>query len=76
MEAFKSILHEAQRIVVLTGAGMSTESGIPDFRSAGGIWTEDASRMEAMSLDYFLSHPRLFLAKIQRIVPDENERQL
>nr|WGD90465.1 Sir2 family NAD-dependent protein deacetylase [Bacillus subtilis] len=75
MEAFKSILHEAQRIVVLTGAGMSTESGIPDFRSAGGIWTEDASRMEAMSLDYFLSHPRLF-CQIQRIVPDENERQL
>lgn len=70
MEAFKSILHEAQRIVVLTGAGMSTESGIPDFRSAGGIWTEDASRMEAMSLDYFLSHPRLFY-QIQRIVPDE-----
>lgn len=36
MEAFKHILNEAQRIVVLTGAGMSTESGIPDFRSAGG----------------------------------------
>lgn len=54
---------------------MSTESGIPDFRSAGGIWTEDASRMEAMSLDYFLSYPRLFY-QIQRIVPDENERQL
>ena len=67
METFKSILHEAQRIVVLTGAGMSTESGIPDFRSAGGIWTEDASRMEAMSLDYFLSHPRLFWPKFKEL---------
>lgn len=35
METFENILNEAQRIVVLTGAGMSTESGIPDFRSAG-----------------------------------------
>lgn len=67
MEAFKNILHEAQRIVVLTGAGMSTESGIPDFRSAGGIWTEDASRMEAMSLDYFSSHPRLFWPKFKEL---------
>ncbi|MEC1748670.1 NAD-dependent protein deacylase [Bacillus mojavensis] len=67
MEAFRNMLNEAQRIVVLTGAGMSTESGIPDFRSAGGIWTEDASRMEAMSLDYFLSQPRLFWPKFKEL---------
>jgi NAD-dependent deacetylase len=36
------ILDEAQRIVVFTGAGISTESGIPDFRSPGGIWTKMA----------------------------------
>ena len=33
-------LRDARRLVVLTGAGVSTESGIPDFRSAGGIWTK------------------------------------
>ena len=33
-------LAEAKRPVVFTGAGMSTESGIPDFRSPGGIWTK------------------------------------
>lgn len=33
-----SILQESQHLVVFTGAGVSTESGIPDFRSPGGIW--------------------------------------
>lgn len=32
-------LRDARRLVVLTGAGVSTESGIPDFHSPGGIWT-------------------------------------
>jgi NAD-dependent protein deacetylase/lipoamidase len=35
-------LKNARRIVVFTGAGISTESGIPDFRSPGGIWTRMA----------------------------------
>ena len=38
----KRMIDEAQRIVVFTGAGISTESGIPDFRSPGGIWTRMA----------------------------------
>jgi NAD-dependent deacetylase len=36
------MLRDARRIVVFTGAGISTESGIPDFRSPGGIWTRMA----------------------------------
>jgi NAD-dependent deacetylase len=36
------LLREARRAVVFTGAGISTESGIPDFRSPGGIWTKMA----------------------------------
>ena len=35
-----SLLQNARRVVIFTGAGMSTESGIPDFRSPGGIWTK------------------------------------
>ena len=40
--ALVRLIDEAQRAVVFTGAGISTESGIPDFRSPGGIWTKMA----------------------------------
>jgi len=35
------LVHEADRIVPFTGAGISTECGIPDFRSPGGLWTKN-----------------------------------
>ncbi len=38
IDAVASMVIESKRIVVFTGAGISTESGIPDFRSPGGIW--------------------------------------
>ena len=37
---FGSMIESSKRMVVFTGAGISTESGIPDFRSPGGIWTK------------------------------------
>jgi len=40
IQQLRQAIEEAQRIVVFTGAGISTESGIPDFRSPGGIWSK------------------------------------
>jgi NAD-dependent deacetylase len=42
VEALIGLIDAAKRAVVFTGAGISTESGIPDFRSPGGIWTRMA----------------------------------
>jgi NAD-dependent deacetylase len=39
VEQLREMIGSAKRIVAFTGAGISTESGIPDFRSPGGIWT-------------------------------------
>lgn len=38
--ALLRLLEESERVVVFTGAGISTESGIPDFRSPGGLWEQ------------------------------------
>ena len=40
IERLQDAIGSAKRIVAFTGAGISTESGIPDFRSPGGIWTK------------------------------------
>jgi NAD-dependent deacetylase len=40
IRAAARLIYEAKRIVVFTGAGISTESGVPDFRSPGGIWSQ------------------------------------
>lgn len=56
----KSIIRNADRIAVLTGAGVSTASGIPDFRSSEGLWTADRSREELMSSDFFYRNPEDF----------------
>ena len=41
LDQFRRLLDSARRVVVFTGAGISTESGIPDFRSPGtGLWTK------------------------------------
>ena len=52
-------LAAAERIVVLTGAGISTESGIPDFRGPNGIWTKNPEAMRLSNIDEYLRDPEL-----------------
>ncbi len=55
-----SLLKQAQHAVVFTGAGISTPSGIPDFRSHGsGLW-EKYNPMEVASIGTFRSKPERF----------------
>jgi NAD-dependent deacetylase len=46
------MIAEARDVVAFTGAGMSTESGVPDFRSPGGVW----SRMKPIEFQDFVAH--------------------
>ncbi len=49
----------ARHIVVLTGAGLSTDSGIPDFRGPNGVWTKNPAAEKASTLQYFLADPEV-----------------
>ena len=60
-------LKSSKSIAVLTGAGVSTASGIPDFRSSEGLWTEDHDREFYMSSDYFFHDPEDFWKKYKAI---------
>ena len=52
-------LRDASRVVVLTGAGISTDSGIPDFRGPNGIWTKDPRAERLSSLSHYMADPEL-----------------
>ncbi|WP_283148853.1 NAD-dependent protein deacylase [Silvimonas soli] len=55
-----TLIANANHIAVLSGAGMSTESGIPDFRSANGLFTQNRSFADVVSIDYFYADPAGF----------------
>jgi NAD-dependent deacetylase len=54
IEDVRAWIDAARRIVVLTGAGISTDSGIPDFRGPRGVWTRDPAAEKMASLRYYM----------------------
>ncbi|MFV8815060.1 SIR2 family NAD-dependent protein deacylase, partial [Aerococcus urinaeequi] len=66
IQQFKQQIQDSQRIVFFTGAGMSTASGIPDFRSANGLFMENLggtySPEEVVSHHFFTQYPKEYFA--------------
>lgn len=63
MKTIKQLIKEAQHIVVFSGAGFSTESNIPDFRSDTGIYKQNKYPYPSevmLSHDFYVSHPKAF----------------
>jgi NAD-dependent deacetylase len=50
-------LTSAERITALTGAGISTDSGIPDYRGPQGVWTRDPDAEKLVTLSYYVADP-------------------
>jgi NAD-dependent deacetylase len=58
-EQVKGWVDDAERIVVLTGAGISTESGIPDFRGPQGVWTRNPKAEKLSNIHAYMSDPEV-----------------
>ena len=58
-ESFRKLIEDSSNVVIFTGAGISTESGIPDFRSPTGIW----KKYQPIEFNDFLSSIRASFKK-------------
>lgn len=59
VERVRAWIRDAKRIVVLTGAGISTESGIPDFRGPQGVWTRNPRAEKLSDIRYYMADPEV-----------------
>jgi len=66
LEEVAGWLARARSVVALTGAGASTESGIPDFRGPEGVWTRDPRAERLSNIGYYLADPAIRRESWQR----------
>jgi len=55
----RKLIDQAQRVVVLTGAGISTDSGVPDFRGPRGVWTLNPKAEQMSDIRYYVADPEV-----------------
>src|SRR5262245_58395889 len=59
IETVRGWVERSRRIVALTGAGISTESGIPDFRGPKGLWTQNPKAEKLSDIRYYMADPEV-----------------
>jgi NAD-dependent deacetylase len=57
--AARALLDGARSVTVLTGAGISTDSGIPDFRGPNGLWTKNPKAEQTSNIEYYVRDPEV-----------------
>ena len=68
LETVREWVKQSRRIVALTGAGISTESGIPDFRGPNGLWTKNPKAEKLSDIRYYMADSEVRkLAWLQRV---------
>ena len=59
VEDARRLVQAAEAVAVLTGAGISTDSGIPDFRGPNGVWTKNPAAEKTATLQNYLADPEV-----------------
>ena len=59
VRAVRRWIDEAECVVVLTGAGISTDSGIPDFRGPKGVWTKNPEAEKMATIQHYMAEPEI-----------------
>ena len=68
IEQFSELIDKSEQLVFLSGAGISTESGIPDFRSADGLYS-NPDNVNIFDISAFLADPSPFYRFSQKFLP-------
>src|ERR1700716_4703273 len=69
LDRLTALLRAGQKIVVFTGAGISTASGIPDFRGPDGVWTKDPKAERLSNIEHYMSDPEVRVESWRQRLP-------